>query len=116
MFAGDAVVVALGVVAKKREHEAVLPARGAVARAGVAAAGGKDGNNVLLEGDGALAGGVFDSERDFLALASEFDFDGGGSVGERAKGGAFEFGKLGITEGELGGGADVASGGVFGGG
>ena len=51
-LAGDAVKVAVGVVAEEREAEPVLPAGRAVAGAGVAAGGHEDRHDVELEADG----------------------------------------------------------------
>ncbi len=63
-LAGEAVVVALRVVAEEGEHEAVLAAGRAVAGSGVAPGGGEDGHDVELEADRARVVGVLDRDGD----------------------------------------------------
>ncbi len=84
-FRGEAVVVALGIEAVEAEVEAVLPARGAVAGAGVAARGGEHGHDVELEGNGAGLGRVFHSDRALGGKAAILDVQFRFAVGLRGE-------------------------------
>ena len=68
-LAGDAVVIAVGIVAEERQHEAVLPPGRAVARAGVAAGPQKNWHHIQPEADAARLGGIDHLDRhDHLAV------------------------------------------------
>ena len=70
-LASDAVVIAVGIVAKKRQHEAVLPPGRAVARAGVAAGPQKNWHHIQPEANAARLGGIDHLDRHNQLVTSE---------------------------------------------
>ena len=66
----DAVVIAVGIVTEERQHEAVLPAGRAVARAGVAAGAQKNWHHIEPKADTSRLGGIDHLDRhDHLTTA-----------------------------------------------
>ncbi len=82
-LSGQPEVVAVGVVAEQRQHEAVFAARRSVTTAGVAAGPHEDRHHVQLEADRRRGGGVFHDHRQHDAVTGEFDFQFGRTIGRR---------------------------------
>jgi len=112
-FGGEAEMVALRIVAVEREVETVLPARGSMTGAGVAARRGEHRHDVELEGNRAGFFRIFHGDRHLGAEPAVVDAQGGGSVGFGGQGGAAKAGERRVGQSELGLLGDVVGGSIF---
>ena len=97
-FGGEPEVVAFRIEAEERKVEAILPPRGAVAGAGVAAGSGEDRHHVELEGNRPGLFRVFDGHGHLGAEPAVVDPQTGGTVLFRGERCADQMGKRDIGE------------------
>ncbi len=101
-FAGDAKVIAIGIVAKERKTKAIFAASSAVTGAGVAAGAKEDRHDIVLEADGPIFGSVFDFDGHAQRVSAVFDFELRLAICSRREHVALHLDEGGVLEGVLG--------------
>ncbi len=106
-FAGDALIIAVGVEAEQRQAKAIFPPGSSVATAGVATGFGEHRHHVEMKTDRPISGGILHHQRHLHAAAAVLDRDFRLTIGLRVKHVGIEPHQISVSRGDFRFGRDV---------